>query len=60
MRRPARWRAPDPKVERLSQVQPFLCLQQAGPLRIAALAEEVMALAGQVLMRQGDLGRELS
>ena len=58
MRRPARRRAPDPKVERLSQVQLFSACSKRDLARIAALAEEVEVPAGRVLMRQGDLGRE--
>ena len=58
MRRPARRRARDPKVERLSQVQLFSACSKRDLSRIAALAEEVEVPAGRVLMRQGDLGRE--
>ena len=58
MKRPARRRAPDPKVERLSQVQLFSACSKRDLSRIAALAEEVEVPAGRVLMRQGDLGRE--
>ena len=58
MRRPAARRAPDPKVERLSQVQLFSACSKRDLARIAALAEEVEVPAGRVLMRQGDLGRE--
>jgi CRP-like cAMP-binding protein len=58
MRRPARRRAPDPKVERLSQVQLFSACTKRDLTLIAALAEEVEVPAGRVLMRQGDLGRE--
>jgi len=58
MRRPARRRARDPKVERLSQVQLFAACSKRDLSRIAALAEEIEVPAGRVLMRQGDPGRE--
>ena len=58
MRRPARRRARDPKVERLSQVQLFSACSKRDLSRIAALAEEIEVPAGRVLMRQGDPGRE--
>jgi CRP/FNR family cyclic AMP-dependent transcriptional regulator len=58
MRRPARRRAGDPKVTRLSQVQLFSTCSKRDLSRIAALAEEVEVPAGRVLMRQGDPGRE--
>ena len=57
MRRPRR-RARDPKVERLSQVQLFSACGKSDLARIAVLTEEVEVLAGRVLMRQGDPGRE--
>ena len=58
MRRPARRRAPDPKVKRLSQVQLFSACSKRDLSRIANLAEEIDVPAGRVLMRQGDLGLE--
>ena len=47
MRRPARRRARDPKVERLSQVQLFSACTQRDLALIAALAEEVEVPAGR-------------
>lgn len=58
MRRPGRRRARDPKVERLSQIQLFSACSKRDLSRIAAMAEEIQAPAGRVLMRQGDPGRE--
>jgi CRP-like cAMP-binding protein len=58
VRRPRRWRARDPKLERLSQVQLFSACSKRDLSRIAVLAEEVEVPAGRVLMRQGDPGRE--
>lgn len=58
MMRPARRKARDPKVERLSQVQLFSACSKRDLSRIAALTEEIEVPAGRVLMRQGDPGRE--
>ncbi|HZA59273.1 MAG: cyclic nucleotide-binding protein [Solirubrobacterales bacterium] len=58
MRRPARGRTRDPKIDRLSQVQLFSACSKRDLSRIAALTEEVEVPAGRVLMRQGHLGRE--
>jgi CRP-like cAMP-binding protein len=59
MKRPARLRARDPKVERLSQVQLFSACSKRELSRIAALAEEVEVPAGRILIRQGEpLGEE--
>jgi CRP-like cAMP-binding protein len=58
MRRSARRRARDPKVERLAHVQLFSACSKRDLARIAALAEEIEAASGRVLMRQGEVGRE--
>jgi CRP/FNR family transcriptional regulator, cyclic AMP receptor protein len=58
VKRPARRRASDPKLERLSQVQLFSACSKRDLSRIAALAEEIEVPAGRVLMRQGDVGLE--
>jgi CRP/FNR family transcriptional regulator, cyclic AMP receptor protein len=58
MRRPARRRARDPKVERLAHVQLFSACSKRDLARIAALTEEIEAVSGRVLMRQGEVGRE--
>ena len=59
MKRPARRRARDPKVERLSQVQLFSACSKRDLSRIAALAEEVEVPTGRVLMRQGKRSTKL-
>ena len=58
MKRPARRRSRDPKVERLSQVQLFSTCGNRELARIAALTTEMDVPAGKVLMRQGEPGRE--
>ena len=58
MKRPARRRSLDPKVERLSQVQLFSACSKRELARIAALTVEIEVPRGRVLMRQGDPGRE--
>ena len=58
MRRPARRRVRDPKVERLSRVQLFATCSKRDLSRIAAITEEIEVPAGRVLTRQGDPGRE--
>jgi len=58
MKRPARRRSRDPKVERLSQVQLFSACNKRELARIAALTTEIEVPAGRVLMREGDPGRE--
>jgi CRP/FNR family transcriptional regulator, cyclic AMP receptor protein len=58
MSRLGRRREPDPKVERLSQVQLFSACTKRDLSRIAVLAEEIEVPAGRVLIRQGDPGRE--
>jgi CRP/FNR family transcriptional regulator, cyclic AMP receptor protein len=58
MRRRARRRARDPKIERLSQVQLLSTCSRRDLSRIAALMEEIDVPAGRVLMRQGEPGRE--
>jgi CRP-like cAMP-binding protein len=58
MRRLARRRARDPKIERLSQVQLLSACSRRDISRIAALMEEIEVPAGRVLMRQGEPGRE--
>jgi CRP-like cAMP-binding protein len=58
MRRPARRRSRDPKVERLSRVQLFSTCSKRDLERIARLTTEIDVKAGKVLMRQGDSGRE--
>jgi CRP/FNR family cyclic AMP-dependent transcriptional regulator len=58
MKRPARRRSRDPKVERLSHVQLFSACGKGELARIAALTTEIEVPAGRVLMRQGDSGSE--
>ena len=58
MSRVGRWRARDPKVERLSQVQLFSACTKRDLARIAVLAKEIDVPAGRVIIRQGDPGRE--
>jgi CRP-like cAMP-binding protein len=58
MKRPARRRSGDPKVERLSQVQLFSACSKRELARIAALTTEIEVPSGRVLIRQGDPGRE--
>jgi CRP-like cAMP-binding protein len=58
MKRPARRRSRDRKVERLSQVQLFSACSKRELARIAALTTEIEVPPGKVLMRQGDPGRE--
>lgn len=58
MKRPARRRSRDPKVERLSQVQLFSACNKRELARIAALTAEIEVPEGRVLMRQGKPGRE--
>jgi CRP/FNR family cyclic AMP-dependent transcriptional regulator len=58
MKRPARRRSRDPKVERLSQVQLFSACSKRELARIAALTVEIEVPGGRVLMRQGKPGRE--
>ncbi len=58
MKRPARRRSRDPKVERLSHVELFSTCGKRELARIAALTVEIEVPAGRVLMRQGDPGRE--
>ena len=54
MKRPARRRSRDPKVERLSQVQLFSTCGNRELARIAALTTEMDVPAGKVLMRKGE------
>jgi CRP-like cAMP-binding protein len=58
MKRPARRRSRDPKVERLSHVQLLSNCGKGELARIAALTTEIEIPAGRVLMHQGDPGRE--
>ena len=58
MKRPARRRSRDPKVERLSQVQLFSACSKRELARIAALTTEIEIPEGKVLMRLGNPGRE--
>jgi CRP-like cAMP-binding protein len=58
MKRLARRRSRDPKVERLSQVQLFSACSKRELARIAALTTEIEVPPGKVLMRQGNPGRE--
>jgi CRP-like cAMP-binding protein len=58
MKRPARRRSRDPKVERLSQVELFSTCGKRELARIAALTVEIEVPAGRVLMREGDRALE--
>ena len=58
MKRPARRRSRDPKVERLSHVELFSACSKRELARIAALTVEIEVPAGRVLMRQGDRALE--
>jgi CRP-like cAMP-binding protein len=51
-------RGGDPKVKRLSQVRLFAGCSKRDLARIAALSNEVEIPAGNVLMKQGEIGHE--